>query len=601
MAGNSESTTGVGRSSVVAFGLITVWTVIVLRLISVQAFSNVASERMARRQRTFVETLPARPGDIRDRAGRLLATSIRRESLAIDPSAIEAPWEIAEQLAAAVGIDPRPLAERIVAAADKRFLWVKRRLTDGEAEAITALGLPPDVWHFRGEFERVYPQGAVASHVLGTRDVDNHGRGGVEQGLESTLLGTDGRRTLIRDARGFVIDVDALSTVEPQHGCDLTLTLDSLLQAAVERQLDGLMEECRPLAACAIVLDPRTGEVLAMVSRPQTPVVNGPKLEQTDPESLATTDRSTEGPVDVESDPAAGWRNHAIASMFEPGSTFKPFIVGQAIDAGRIQNDEEFDCEFGAYRMGRRVLHYHHSYGKLSVTDILVKSSNIGMAKIGERLENRGLFDAATIFGFGRRTGIELPGEIPGQLHPLNDWTSYSTGSIPMGQEIAATPLQMIAAHAALANAGTYCSPHLLLRSGENDPPTVLSRQVLTPATARWLVQGPMVEVVTRGTGKKAMLKGYTVFGKSGTAQKTDEHGGYSHSRHVGSFVCGAPANDPRAIVLVSVDEPTQGPSHYGGVVAAPTAAEILRLTLEHLGVSPTAISLSGTMIPRKN
>jgi cell division protein FtsI/penicillin-binding protein 2 len=593
MAGSSESTTGVGRSGIVAFGLIAVWTVIVLRLISVQAFSNVASERMARRQRTFVETLPARPGDIRDREGRLLATSIRRESLAIDPSTIEAPWDVSEQLAAAVGIDPRPLATRIVAAADKRFLWVKRRLTDDEADAVAALGLPPEVWHFRGEFERIYPQGAVASHVLGTRDVDNRGRGGVEEGLEPILLGTDGRRTLIRDARGFVIDVDALSTIEPQHGCDVTLTVDSILQAAVEKQLDGLMEECRPLAACAIVLDPRTGEVLAMVSRPQCPVVNGPESDKANLAELTTADGSPSNPPPVEPDLAAGWRNHAIASMFEPGSTFKPFIVGQAIDAGRIQNDEEFDCEFGAYRMGRRVLHDHHSYGKLSVTDILVKSSNIGMAKIGERLENPGLFEAATIFGFGRRTGIELPGEIPGQLHPLEDWTSYSTGSIPMGQEIAATPLQMIAAHAALANAGTYCSPHLLLRSGANNPPTVLSRQVLTPATARWLVQGPMVEVITRGTGKKAMLKEYTVFGKSGTAQKIDDHGGYSHTRHVGSFVCGAPAEAPQAIVLVSVDEPTQGPSHYGGVVAAPTAAAILQLTLEHLGVPPTATSLS--------
>jgi cell division protein FtsI/penicillin-binding protein 2 len=273
--------------------------------------------------------------------------------------------------------------------------------------------------------------------------------------------------------------------------------------------------------------------------------------------------------------------------MFEPGSTFKPFIVGAAVDHGLIKRNETFDCEFGAYRMGRRILHDHHPYGSLSVTDILVKSSNIGMAKIGERLENPGLFEAASIFGFGRRTGIELPGELNGQLHPLSSWTSYSTGSIPMGQEIAATPLQVAAAHAALANRGRYCSPHLLLQVDDGSKPLVVTRDVLSPDTARWLIEGPMVEVITRGTGQRAKLKGYSVFGKTGTAQKLDPRGGYSHSSHIGSFVCGAPADDPRALVLVSVDEPTRGPSNYGGIVAAPAAADILRTTLEHLGIEP--------------
>ena len=286
---------------------------------------------------------------------------------------------------------------------------------------------------------------------------------------------------------------------------------------------------------------------------------------------------------------ANGWRNHAIASMFEPGSTFKPFIVAAAIDRGVVQPDEEFHCSHGVYRMGRRVLHDHHSYGLLNVTDILVKSSNIGMAKIGERLENEGLFAAATAFGFGRQTGIELPGELPGQLNPFEKWTSYSTGSIPMGQEIATTPLQVAAAHAALANHGTYLSPHLLLQiEGEGvEKPTIIGRDIVSRGTADWLVTHPMTEVVTRGTGKKAQIPGYTVFGKTGTAQKLESNGTYSHSRHIGSFACGAPANDPKAIVLIAVDEPTAGPSTFGGVVAAPAAADILKLTLNYLNVPP--------------
>jgi cell division protein FtsI (penicillin-binding protein 3) len=563
------------RSNVIACGLIAVWAVIVLRLISVQGFSSVVSERAARRQRTFVETLPARPGDVFDREGRLLATSIRVDSLAIDPGEIDEPWPFARQLADALEIDAESLVERIVAASDKRFLWVKRRLSADEAGAVQALGLPREMWHFRGEFQRIYPQPGVAAHVVGTRDIDNHGRGGVEQGLEHVLVGTDGKRTLLRDARGYVIDVDASAAIEPKHGMDVRLTIDALLQADVERRLDQLMQECAPLAACAVVLDPRTGEVLAMASRPQMPGLDV---------------HGDDSPGSLDDSESLGWRNHAIASMFEPGSTFKPFIVGQALDRGLIQRDEVFDCEFGAYRMGRRVLHDHHSYGKLNVTDILVKSSNIGMAKIGQRLTNAGLFEAASAFGFGRRTGIELPGELDGQMHPLEKWTSYSTGSIPMGQELAATPLQVAAAHAAIANGGRYRSPHLVLRvdGPQAVQPAVVSRDVLSSDTARWLIQGPMVDVVTRGTGQKAKLKGYTVFGKTGTAQKLDlTNGGYSHSKHIGSFVCGAPAADPKAVVLVAVDEPTRGPSHFGGIVAAPPAAEILRMTLERLAVKP--------------
>jgi cell division protein FtsI/penicillin-binding protein 2 len=372
-----------------------------------------------------------------------------------------------------------------------------------------------------------------------------------------------------------VIDVDAAAAVEPKHGMNVRLTIDSLLQADVERRLDQLMEECAPLAACAIVIDPKTGEVLAMASRPQMPGFH--------------EDEPRGSPADAES---LGWRNHAIASMFEPGSTFKPFVVGRALDQGLIQRDDIFDCEFGSYRMGRRVLHDHHSYGKLSVTDILVKSSNIGMAKIGERLTNSGLFETASAFGFGQRTGIEVPGELDGQMHPLDKWTSYSTGSIPMGQELAATPLQVVAAHAAIANGGRYLSPHLVL--GVDGPasvqPAIVSRDVLSQETAQWLITEPMVDVITRGTGQKAKLKGYSVFGKTGTAQKLDlTNGGYTHSKHIGSFVCGAPANDPQAVVLVSVDEPSRGPSHFGGIVAAPPAADILRMTLERLGVKPDA------------
>ncbi|HVJ67523.1 MAG TPA: penicillin-binding transpeptidase domain-containing protein, partial [Caulifigura sp.] len=365
------------RSEVLACWLITAWAVIAFRLISVQGFGNVASQRAARRQHAFVEVLPARPGDIFDRAGRLLATSARTESLAIDPSAVEEPSRVAALLAGALGLDTEALTARIVDSHEKRFLWVKRRLNSDEADAVRSLKLPPDVWHFRTEFMRLYPQGSLAAHVLGDRDIDNHGRGGVEEGLERLMVGHDGERTLLRDARGMVIDVDSTKTIEPEHGRNVRLTIDSLLQMEVERRLSELMKEVQPLGACAVVLDPKTGEVLAMASRPEMPVVKTLASWSESPTFDAVAageprEKSGFGDAAPELGPAAsalpltahdtanGWRNHAIASKFEPGSTFKPFIVAAAIDCGVVKPDEEFHCGHGAYRMGKRVLHDHH-------------------------------------------------------------------------------------------------------------------------------------------------------------------------------------------------------------------------------------------------
>lgn len=542
--------------------MLLVWLVLAVRLVQVQYWDQAEFAARAVRQQTLAERIPARPGDIFDRRGRLLATTRQVQSLYVDPARVDDPWELSHQLATALELDAAELQARLEAARDRHFVWIKRRLSDDELELVRALELPHDVAGFRTEYQRRYPQGPLAAHVLGLRDIDGVPRGGVEEGLDHLLRGEDGRRELVRDARGYVLAVREDVAATPRDGASVKLTLDSVLQLYTERELDKVMETWRPLSACAIVLDPHSGDVLAMASRPAF-----------DPNS----------PRDV---PETAWSNTAVTTMFEPGSTFKPMIVAWALDRGVLTADESFDCERGAYRMGRRTLHDHHPYGVLSVTDILVKSSNIGMAKIGERLGNEGLYDAAVAFGFGRRTGIEIPGELPGLLRPLREWTSYSTGSIPMGQELAATPLQVIAAHGALANDGRLVSPHLLLSAdgGRDYVRNVVSTQVASAESARWLVQTAMADVVTRGTGQKAQIKGVQVFGKSGTAQKTDPATGqYSRSRHVSSFVCGAPAENPEVLVLVSVNEPTQGGSDFGGTVAAPSAAVILRDALDYL------------------
>lgn len=555
------------RSLTVAWGLTVVWGLLILRLLQIQGWQREQFTRRATRQQQSFEIVPARPGDLVDRRGRLLATTVSVQSLFLDPQAVSDPLATALALEAAIGIPADTLQERILNAQDKRFLWIKRRLTDDEVNRILIARLPRTEWGFRSEFQREYPQGALAGHILGWRDIDGMPHGGVEESLHSRLIGTPGRRPIVRDSRGFVIAIDGEQSEPATPGENIQLSIDTVTQLHVERQLDKLMEQHRPHGACAVVLDPWSGEVLAMASRP---AFNPTQPDQAPPNS---------------------WRNLAIQAAYEPGSTFKPLIVAGALDEGVIRNDESFHCGHGVYRMGPRVLHDHHRYGSLTVKEILVKSSNVGMARIGERMTNTRLEHVARQLGFGRRTGIELPGELPGTLHPIEEWTIYSTGSIPMGQELTATPLQLLAAHGALANGGHWVTPHLTLsRPGTGSSSNVLSTEVFGHESARWVVQEAMTDVVLRGTGTKARIDEYPLFGKTGTSQKIEPNGKYSHTRHVSSFVCGAPVIAPRVVVIVTVDEPTSAGSDYGGIVAAPVAAEIVREVLPYMQV-PTRIS----------
>jgi cell division protein FtsI/penicillin-binding protein 2 len=547
------------RERTVAMGLFVVWLLLAARLVQLHFSSGPEFERLAARQRVYREAVPARPGEIVDRHGHVFATSLQVRSVYVVPLRIRQGWQLSRELADALQLEPDKLFERIAAHPRRQFLWVKRRISDEEADRVRALKLPADCWGFRDEFRRLYPQGATAAQVVGLRDIDGIGRGGIEQSLNDTLRGVDGTRELVQDARGKVIEVRAAGSSPVRHGRTVVLTLDAVIQVFAERALDQVVEKWKPKSACAVVLDPNTGDVLALASRP-TFDPNHP--EKASPEA---------------------WKCRAIADMYEPGSTFKPFVVARAIERERISRDDVFDCENGEYRMGARVLHDHHRYGKLSVADILVKSSNIGMAKIGQRLTNAGLYQAARAFGFGSPTGIELPGELAGVVRPLRKWNSYSTGSVPMGQELAATPMQIIAAYTPLCNGGQLISPHLVA----HESPLVVS-QAIAPEIAEWIRREPLTAVVTRGTGKKAAIRGYEVFGKTGTAQKPDPATGeYSRQLHVSSFVCGAPADRPRALVLIAVDEPSVSVNgeHFGGSVAAPAAGELLRNVLQRLQV----------------
>jgi cell division protein FtsI (penicillin-binding protein 3) len=544
------------------------------RLVQIQYLSGDGFATTALQQHGRFERLPARPGDILDSRGRPMATSVETPSVFVDPKAIdpEKRADVAESLAMTLGIDREPLERRLEKYAKRRFLWVKRRVSDDEARAVRDLKWPAHWVAIQPEMRRFYPQGPVASHVLGIRDIDGKPRDGIERVFNPVLAGKPGRRVLARDARGKTLAVADHLSVVPEPGASVVLTVDSVIQNFAEEAIDRVMSEWKPTSATAIVMDPHTGEVLALTNRP------------------------TFDPEDSASAAPEAWVNRAVSDTYEPGSTFKPFIVASALDWEVVVPSDQIDCHNGAYRMGPRLLHSHHHNGLLTVPEIVVRSDNIGMAIIGERMTNPGLYRAVQSFGFGRPTGIELPGESSGTVRPLKQWTPfYSTGSVPMGHELSVTPMQLITAFSALANGGSLVRPRLVRAIVQPDgrrvqlfeEPEVVGQPV-RGQTAKFMVEEVLTGVVDRGTGRKAQVSGYSVFGKTGTAQKQSEHGGYVHGQYLSSFMAGAPADNPRIVVLVVADNPTKGGGEpFGGKVAAPAVAEILRRSLVYLGVPP--------------
>ncbi len=557
---------------------------------AVHVYLVIADQLMPRfvRQHGYREVIPAPPGDIVDRRGRLLATSRPVYSLFLNPRAVPKEYEqgLIPQIAAALGMDPARLVERIETNRDRYFLWVKRRLTEQELLRLRRLELDEKVFGFRREYTRVYPRGPLAAHVIGLRDIDMRARSGAELAFDRALRGVPGVRIVRRDAAGRPLRIEIPRGAAPRRGGTVQLTIDIVIQRFAEEALEEVARRWEPRGGGAcVVMDPGTGEVLAMASWPGY-----------DP------NRPGEAPAEA-------WLNRCIGAIYEPGSTFKPFIAAAALNWGVVSPDDVIDCHNGVYRMGGRVLHSHHPYGLLPFPEVIVRSDNIGMAVIGERLGIEGTFRAVHLFGFGRPTGIELPGEVSGRVLPFHLWNLYSLGSVPMGHEIGVTPIQLATAFCALANGGWLLRPTIVrsIRDADgrirlsHDGPEVVRRVVRTEV-ARYLVDEVLFQVVEsrHGTGRRARLKDYTVFGKTGTAQKPDPGGkGYLKGRHISSFVGGAPIGAPQVVAYLVVDDPAVPGTHYGGEVAAPAVAKLLERTLRYLGVPPDRPSRSTTLADR--
>jgi cell division protein FtsI (penicillin-binding protein 3) len=554
------------RRALVIISLLVFWMLaITTRLVYLQTFQHEGLARRARlQQQDAIETSPMR-GLVLDREGRELARSVDTESFFAVPSDIEDEGQLAGVLAPLVGISQESLITRLREGKEKKrkFVWIARKLDAEQAAKISALNLA-GLYSLK-EPKRFYPNGQLASHVLGFVGLDEVGLGGVEQVYNEHIRGEGGRLFVETDAHRRPYNS---LTVEPRPGQSVVLTIDQMVQYRTEQALLAAVENSRARSGTAIVLDPRTGEILALA--------NAPSFDPNDARAAAAECRT----------------NQALQNIYEPGSTFKIVAYSAAIEEGMVRPDDRIDCQMGSINVAGRIVHDHHAFGSLTITEALAKSSNVAAIKLGLKLGDERMYEYMRRFGFGLRTNVELPGETSGLVRPVARWQATSMGSIAMGQEIGVTPLQMAAAFGALANDGVRVAPHLVREIRAQDGTLTFQAQpethrVVSAETAR-VLRGMLESVTVSGTAKKAQIEGYTAAGKTGTAQKIDpQTKAYSSTKYIGSFVGFAPAENPAVVIIVVIDEPAG--AYHGGDVAAPVFREIAEKILPDLNIAPDA------------
>ena len=555
------------RALLLGAAVLTLFAVVLGRAAKVQLFDRSRLTRLQRDQtRRELEWAPRR-GLITDRRGEALAVTRDVDSVFVDPSAFENPKardHAAEQLARVLRLEKKKLLEKL-SQPDKRFVWIKRRVDEETAQRVRLLAL--DGIELVKEPKRFYPQRELAGHVLGFVG-EEAGQEGLERELEPLLKGKSVQVQATRDARGTMVLEHGAPDPGDLTGATVTLTLDSAIQLAAERELAHAVRAADAVGGWAVVLDVGTGAVLAMASSP-------------------AFDANKPG-----RDPAV-WRNRAVQDQLEPGSTIKSFLFARAFEEGVLGKDEQTYCEHGAWKHLGHTIHDTHPVDWATPATVLRESSNICAAKIGEKLGKEKLIAGLREFGFGEKTGVGLPGEARGSLRDPAKMPQIALDTTSYGQGMSATGLQTVAAMAAIANGGVLLRPYVVEKVTAPDG-TVLQqggreevRRVLRPETAR-TVSAMLEEVVQKGTGTRAALLEYRAAGKTGTAQKVDPvRGGYGDKR-LSSFLGFAPANAPRVAILVVIDEPAgKGVEVTGGTVAAPAWGAIARESLRQLGVMP--------------
>lgn len=539
------------------------FSAIFMRAFQLQVVDSKSLKKMAARQHRKTVNIQSKRGDIYDRNLKELAVSIEVDSIHARPADIESPRTVAKVLSPIVAIPSWEIEKKLKTG---NFVWIKRQvdITDEQRKIIKEL----DGIGISKESRRFYPNRRLASNLIGFTGLDSNGLEGIERYYDDSLKGASRKFVGDKDAMGRLLLFEDLDKTVPVQGMVVELTIDKTIQYIAEKELKKAVEDSGAEGGTVIVMDPRTGEILAMASLP-------------------TYDLN-----DAKASNASQRRNRPITDVFEPGSIFKLFLISAALEEKVIKQNDLIFCENGSYRVADRVFHDTKSHGWLTVPQIIKLSSNIGSAKIGERLGKVQLYRYLKAFGFGGKTGIDLPGEGIGSLRNYANWSGVTLQTISFGQGISATGIQLVTAISAVANGGFLMQPYIVKKvkdpSGnivsERNP--VVVRRIISTDTAKTMTEMLVGVTEAGGTGTKAALEGFEVAGKTGTAQKPDfRRGGYASGAFMASFMGFVPAENPRLAIIVAIDEPHG--DYHGGTVAAPVFREVARQSLPYLGVFP--------------
>jgi cell division protein FtsI (penicillin-binding protein 3) len=543
---------------------------LIARLYAIQIVGHDTYRIQLHDQVTGISEITRAPGAIYDRLGLALAVSCPVEAAWANPSAIADKPAAANLIAPAIGLSAAEVLGKL-SSERLKFVFLKHRLSPEQASAVRKLMAETPFklerratdqrLGLRTEYQRQYPNGTALAAVLGHDSMEPSQREGMERMLAPFLILPPKSVNIIHDGRQQPLGAPSIDL----SSADATLTIDLLFQRIVEEELEAACAEHQPKWAVAVAMNPRTGEILALANRP---TFDPNRFQTASPDSRL---------------------NRAVSVPYEPGSTLKPFTCAYALDLNLVKPDTMIDCENGLWTHGPRTLHDHHPYSKLTLADVIKYSSNIGAAKVGAlMLGQRRLYECMKRWGFGERSGVDMPAEDSGLLFPLARWTIYSETSVPMGHEISVTPLQLVTAMSAIANGGTLYRPYVVRRVLSSDGTLIVDngpqavRRVIGQKASQDMIE-ILKGVVKEGTGKKAAVDGVEVAGKTGTTQKIDpKTKQYTHERYIASFVGFAPADDAKVCIAVVLDEP-QGGSYYGGAVAAPVVGRILQRGLVYV------------------
>jgi cell division protein FtsI (penicillin-binding protein 3) len=540
------------------------WTgIILLKLFYIQVIQHDHYIARANKQRTsFVPLLPER-GPIIDRKGRPLAISVQMTSIYGVPETMKNPAEV---FAAVSKYVPINVPELIKSSKNRSFVWIARKISQQTADKIRKQNLPGI--YFTQESRRFYPNKDLAAHVVGFVGMDNKGLSGVEHQYDSVVCGVPGKIPALRDAKKRLL-FSSTSTL-PTVGRTIQLTIDAAIQHIAEEELHAAVKEQNAESGAVIIMNPYTGEILALANEPSF------------------------NPNVYKQYSAWRWKNRAIQDYYEPGSTFKPVVASAALDRNLVDPDDEFDCQHGSISVNGHIMKDHKPFGVLTFRQIIQKSSNVGTIKIGMIVGPQSLFQYATAFGFGKRTGIDLPGEAPGIFRPPSRWSAISIGAVSIGQEIGVTPIQVLRMMSAISNGGYLPTPHCVSKISDSSgalKQTVFPQPQALPirheaiATLQTFVEAVVDE---GGSGLQAEIPGYSVAGKTGTAQVIGASHTYADGGYIASFVGYVPATKPAFAMIALIRGPKK--EHYGGRVAAPLFRKIGQQVLKYLDVPPDRI-----------